>query len=1117
MKKTIYITTPCLNAEASIDKTIQSVVSQAGTFSIRYHVQDGGSQDGTLEKLTRWQERILSKAFKCHCDSVVFTYTAAPDSGMYDALSNGVDELCAPEHSFMTWINADDLVMPGAFSLAATIEKQFASDQLAWFGGSVCVLSNDVITACFDRPMPRQVLKLGICDGTHWDFLQQEGTYFRKWLWDKAATNIRAMKLAGDWNLWREMAHHADFFQIKSPLGAFCTSDQQASFLHKSSYLAEIDAVLPSAQRKQHLDMLSQESAVTRKVLWCEDFRKSELSVKAESVTEQLRVRRDKVLAQHEFRDRARLVSVGKTVPGECLRSTAVASEPCINTSAGHHQSIVSSSKVVSFDRDWQYPAVTEQHAFQMMKRTASIIPDHAVYVAFPWATLIDKVNTRASDAGRYLEYFNEFCRSIPKKPIKATVCQHIYARKYSRYFDQAGITHLFWSHATKDDVLRGGQASSSMQAAPFPLYPVQVPELLNGIDLEGHSQHRKYLFAFIGARANRFYLTRVRDWILDQLSADSRGLVVGRESWHYEKLVYEFQVRGQANGEGAAGLVDASASDQFRQVLVNSTFSLCPSGSGPNSIRLWESIAAGSIPVVLADTWAPPGELRLWEQAVVFCRETPEDIKALPDRLERISADPNRLHQMRKAMRQVWLLYGPVSFVTDIQKLMLSTVCPSWRDSAALTSRRLMDRICKAPLKNDSASLLRHCSTALLLDPFGTSSQLESDSDLSVAVGKAQRDTCVDSGLVQHYKALLSRARSRASLKRPDSPAVLRRCPPKVCLFGRHSNRTPLSYEPIRRYIGSRLEFVQSPAKADLVISGFRIDFRDGIDDLLPLLGQPRAPKFAVISEEPLWDITWSGPFVGRNASMTVNGAEINYTFLGHETSDIFDFERIPYFLLTSDDFPVRYANLMARFSKLSGCELLKMWKEAPISAAFFLENRKGDAFSVSFPERNVYALSEYRTEVAESASGTGVLRVGKGWGTDNRRQDLPDWHLDKLAQLYGRTRVLAAFENVHQRQYVTEKVFDAFAIGAIPTYYAQSKHKVLTLLPPDVLINTYGQSAECAANRITSIEINLDLAEAWLATAEKLIRLFSDHDEMRRERKRIADLVIEELFELH
>src|ERR1700730_3330723 len=45
------IVTPVLNGEKFLDQTVLSVVSQAGPFTIRYHVQDGGSKDGTLQIL----------------------------------------------------------------------------------------------------------------------------------------------------------------------------------------------------------------------------------------------------------------------------------------------------------------------------------------------------------------------------------------------------------------------------------------------------------------------------------------------------------------------------------------------------------------------------------------------------------------------------------------------------------------------------------------------------------------------------------------------------------------------------------------------------------------------------------------------------------------------------------------------------------------------------------------------------------------------------------------------------------------------------------------------------------------------------------------------------------
>ena len=93
----------------------------------------------------------------------------------------------------------------------------------------------------------------------------------------------------------------------------------------------------------------------------------------------------------------------------------------------------------------------------------------------------------------------------------------------------------------------------------------------------------------------------------------------------------------------------------------------MCPSGSGPNSIRLWESIAYGAIPVVLSDTYLPPGDLDLWESAVVVCPEKADEILALPNRLEVLSKDKKLMNQKKDALQVLWNRYGFEYFIYDI------------------------------------------------------------------------------------------------------------------------------------------------------------------------------------------------------------------------------------------------------------------------------------------------------------------------------------------------------------------------------------------------------------------------------------------------------------------
>lgn len=1112
MINTIYVVTPCFNAAKTIDRTIISVISQAGDFRLRYHIQDGGSTDGTVELIEAWKNRIRTNSFPKQCHGIHLTYSSEKDEGMYDALAKGFENTNAYADDFMTWINADDILMPGALSLASALGRQFTKEQLSWFGGAVCNITNDFVKLSIDRPVSKDVIRLGLCDGTHWDFLQQEGTFFRSWLWravDPAKT-ISKMKLAGDWNLWRLMAEKAAFAQVSWPLGGFRISGDQLSVAQRNSYFEEIDNILPKEKRKDLMkSIFSKNFAVRRKVKVREG---STFEIIEESIEKQAEYRYYKVFGHYAHWKKGEDPKEKKIYQGKNITFSPV--EINSNSTADIKSRILIKNKVFAFDEDWQFPAVTEKHAFLRILETSSQLPSDFLYVAFPWATLIDKINNKARDAYVYIDRFERFCDFLPKNAKKITVCQHIHGKKYEYLFQQAKIDYVFWSHATHSDV-QANRDSEAPAYYSFPLYPVQITEALPEASSESDRLERKYLYSFIGAKANQYYLTEARNWILNFLENDSRGLILGRDSWHYQKVVYDHQIKGAVGQDQAEKLVDTSASDQFRESLKQSTFSLCPSGSGPNSIRLWESIGAGSIPVILADTWAPPGNQRLWEMAAVFCKEDPEEIKALPDRLAKIAADPEQLVSMRHAMRQLWLLYGPQSFVTDVQEFILShTDGIGSRLTKSVSGYSTGTLIEEALNLNLGAELLRHCASALLLDPLELLERLEKDARLAMAIESARTAQSRDSALVQHFDAVLDHAKRKSQKSSPSAPAVVRNAAPKICLFGRHGNRTPLSYEPIRRVIGSRLEFVENPIQADLIVSGFNIDFRDNIDTLLPALKRTHKPKLAVISEEPLWDITWSGPFRGKTGQIFAKETEINYTFLGHETSDIFEFKRLPYFILTSNSYPVRYANMISRFAKLSPKEMCDRWAKASIPAAFFMEKRMGEAYSAVFPDRDVAALSAYRTNVAECTEAPGVVRIGKGWNDDSRRQNLPDWHLDKLARLDGQARIISAFENVHQRNYITEKIFDAFAAGAVPLYWASPKHRIFELISDQSFLNTYTLSPQESARKITSFTPDRAFAEAWLFSAARIVEIFSDVAGVQEERRRVAQSTLQSVI---
>lgn len=1104
MTSAIYVVTPCKNAFSTIDNTILSVVSQSGDFEIYFHVQDGGSNDGTLQRLESWERRLARGDFPEWGHSVRFSYASAPDKGKYDALVKGFRALDASDHAWMTWVDADETAPPGAFALASALGRRFSPTQMSWFGAAVCVTQSDLDALSLDTPFPREALKRGLCDGRHWDRLVQDGVFFRKWLWRSAdpAATIADLRWAGDWSLWRSMAEAASFVQIPYPIGGCRIRTVRAMPARRDRYMAEIATILPDAARRAAFATLGAAPLARRSI---QTARGGAYRIVEEPV-EAFARRRYRVVCGEEpaWPDRpAALEKVAESAASTRARPGATQGDrPDIAPS------VRTAPHFVAFDAQWQFPAVTEQHAFQRVSAAVRSTERGALYVAYPWATLIDKLQHNSADAGAHLAQFEQFCARLPAAGRKITVCQHILARRHANLFEQAGVSDVFWSHATREDAAAAARGGPPVRLWPFPLYPVQVPEALPEAGPEADARPRPYLFSFVGARANQYYLAETRNWILDLLRDDPRGLVLGRDSWHYQKVVYDLQVLG-GTSESQSTLVDTSASAQFRDSLVDSVFSLCPSGTGPNSIRLWESIGAGTIPVVLSDSYAPPGDPRLWEMAAVFCPETREAVAALPDRLASIAASPERLAEMRHTLRQLWLLYGPQSFVVDVQQLMLAQrdAADDERASPLETLGRLLS--CSAP-----ELLLTTCASALLLEPGECLGRLDADAALARGVAEAQAAIEPDSALAAHFAAVLAHARETAA---PIlAPAPLRGRAPKICLFGRHANRTPLAYAPLRGPIEDRLAFVEDPAEADLVVSGFDTDLREGAEALRPALERAKPTPIAVISEEPLWDVTWSGPREGRAGGVTAKGGVIPYAFLGHETSEIFAFERIPYFLLTSDIYTIRYADLMAAYAAIEPAEMLARWRSASIGAAFFAEHRKGERYALASPDRDIFGLSVYRTEVAERVEAPGTLRAGKGWGEAVLRQQLPDWHLDKLARLAGRTRVLSAYENVHQRVYISEKIFDAFAIGAIPTYWASASHRIAELVPAGAMLNTFGLDASAAAERIAALVPDAALAEAWLSACASLCALFGDLDLIRNERRRVARALLSEILSL-
>lgn len=113
----ISIVTPTFRMARFLPEAIESVLSQ-GIPDVDYFIADGGSDDGTVEILRRYQDRL--------------SWRSAPDKGAADALATAFSRA---RGDILGWLNADDVLLPGALP---AVLKAFEQNPraVAVFGGA---------------------------------------------------------------------------------------------------------------------------------------------------------------------------------------------------------------------------------------------------------------------------------------------------------------------------------------------------------------------------------------------------------------------------------------------------------------------------------------------------------------------------------------------------------------------------------------------------------------------------------------------------------------------------------------------------------------------------------------------------------------------------------------------------------------------------------------------------------------------------------------------------------------------------------------------------------------------------------------------------------------------
>lgn len=120
-----------------------------------------------------------------------------------------------------------------------------------------------------------------------------------------------------------------------------------------------------------------------------------------------------------------------------------------------------------------------------------------------------------------------------------------------------------------------------------------------------------------------------------------------------------------------------------FTQTVARSKFVLCPRGHGTSSIRMYEAMQAGRVPVVISDQWVPPTGPD-WNSCIIRIPES--DVRDIPRLLEEAESRYESMAESSASAYRAW-------FARDVVFDRMADCLQSLLDDGAMTARGRLNR----------------------------------------------------------------------------------------------------------------------------------------------------------------------------------------------------------------------------------------------------------------------------------------------------------------------------------------------------------------------------------------------------------------------------------------
>jgi glycosyltransferase involved in cell wall biosynthesis len=225
----IALITPVYNSAKYIEQTIRSVLAQ-NYPNLEYFIIDGGSTDGTIDIIRRYESQISG-------------WLSEPDNGMYDAISKG---FARTSGEIMGWISATDQLHTGGLAVAGSVFRDLT--EVEWITGRPTGFSEEGMTVLV-LDVPRWSRYRFLAGANR--YIQQESTFWRRSLWEKAGARLdSSQRVVGDFELWLRFFRHAKLYSVDALIGGYRAhpgqlgvQDTEANHRQHDRYIeAELDS-----------------------------------------------------------------------------------------------------------------------------------------------------------------------------------------------------------------------------------------------------------------------------------------------------------------------------------------------------------------------------------------------------------------------------------------------------------------------------------------------------------------------------------------------------------------------------------------------------------------------------------------------------------------------------------------------------------------------------------------------------------------------------------------------------------------------------------------------------------------------------------------------------------